>query len=68
MSDLRPDEIEQGWDLFNKGKEEEALELITEFDNKEDLNPEENLRCQILKGMIKFFLGEFEEALKIGCS
>ena len=44
------EEIERGWQLLNKGREEEARQLAREIEKKEPLTPEENLRCQILKG------------------
>ncbi|MHA2008018.1 MAG: tetratricopeptide repeat protein [Promethearchaeota archaeon] len=66
MSDSIPEEITKGWQLMNEGKEEEALDLMTRFEKREDLNPEINLRCQILKGFSLLYLGRFEEGLKIG--
>jgi tetratricopeptide (TPR) repeat protein len=60
------EEIERGWRLLNEGKEAEALQIVNEFEKKEDLSPEELLRCQILKGFILFVVGRLEDALKIG--
>ncbi|MHA2038236.1 MAG: tetratricopeptide repeat protein [Promethearchaeota archaeon] len=66
ISDSLREEIEQGWRLLNERKEEEALQLIIEFEKKDDLTPEERLRCQILKGTLLFLVGRFDEAVKIG--
>jgi len=66
MPDSTLEEIERGWELLNEGQEEEALEIVREIEKRGDITQEEDLRCQILKGILVCFLGRFEEALKIG--
>jgi tetratricopeptide (TPR) repeat protein len=66
MAYLIVEELKQGFELLNEGKVEEALPLITSFEKKEDISPEERLKCQILKGILFYHLGRFDEALKIG--
>jgi len=66
MPDPALEEIERGWELLNEGQEEEALELVREIEKRGGITQEEDLRCQILKGILVCFLGRFEEALKIG--
>ncbi|MFW9822305.1 MAG: tetratricopeptide repeat protein [Candidatus Thorarchaeota archaeon] len=57
--------IDQGWELLNEGKEKEALQLILEIENNPNLTPIQELRYKILKGLLYFFLGRFEEAIEI---
>ncbi|MFX1456082.1 MAG: tetratricopeptide repeat protein [Promethearchaeota archaeon] len=45
-----PEELVRAEQLIFEGKEEEALELITNFEKKSDLTPEEQLSSLILKG------------------
>ncbi len=65
MSGSELDEIERCWKLLNEGKEGEALKLVAEFEKKEDLSEEENLKIQILKAHIHFLLGHIKIAFKI---
>jgi tetratricopeptide (TPR) repeat protein len=65
MTDSISKEIDRGWELLNEGKEEEALQLILEIENIPNLTPAQELRYNILKGLLYFFLGRFEEALEI---
>lgn len=66
MTDSILEEIERGWQLLNEGRERDALNLIIEIEKEKNLKPTPKLRCQILKGLIFFLLGKFEEALEIG--
>jgi hypothetical protein len=66
MSNSILEEISRGWQVLNEGKEDEALNLMIQFEKREDLSPEINLRCQILKGFSLLYSGRFEEGLKIG--
>ncbi len=58
-------ELERGWSLFNKGKLDEALQILDNFERKEDLTPEDNHYCRFLKGIILLYTGRFQESLKI---
>ncbi|MHA2282546.1 MAG: tetratricopeptide repeat protein [Promethearchaeota archaeon] len=66
MAYLIVEELKRGFELLNEGKVEEALQLITIFEKKEDLTLEDKLKCQILKGILFYHLGRIDEALKIG--
>ncbi|MHA2035540.1 MAG: tetratricopeptide repeat protein [Promethearchaeota archaeon] len=59
------EEIERGYQLLNKGKEVEALNLINNFEKKENLAPKEKLECQNFRGVVFIILGKFDEALEI---
>ena len=74
MPDSIPKEVGRGWELLKEGaenpkqilsKNKEALQLVIDFEKREDLKPYENLRCLLLKAYVTFSLGETEEALKI---
>ncbi len=45
-----PEELVRAEQLIFEGKEEEALEIITNFEKKDNLTPEERLSSLILKG------------------
>jgi hypothetical protein len=51
--------------LFNKGKFEEIIQLTKDFEQNQTLNYEELLKTKGYKGLSYFFLGQFENALKI---
>jgi len=57
--------LEQGWNLFNEGKLEEALQLLAIFENLEDLNPEDKHYYRFLKGFIYCDMGRYQESLEI---
>ncbi|MFW9785226.1 MAG: hypothetical protein ACFFFB_23300 [Candidatus Heimdallarchaeota archaeon] len=59
------EKLEKAWDFLNKGKLEEALKLVSEIEEKDDLAPEDKLEILSLKGIIYFFLGKFVELLNI---
>jgi tetratricopeptide (TPR) repeat protein len=50
-----PEELVRAEQLIYVGKEEQALEIITNFENKNDLTPEEQLYSLILKGRTEVF-------------
>ncbi len=58
-------ELDRGWNLFNKGKVEEAFQLILKFEKLEDLTPEDKHYYRFLKGTILLQMGRFQESLKI---
>lgn len=60
------DVIKESWKIFNEGEVERAFELITSLEEKENLSREEDLRCQIAKGMYNFYMGNYNETIKIG--
>jgi tetratricopeptide (TPR) repeat protein len=76
MTNSLPYEIERGWELLIKAEKQssqssqisktnEALNLMIDFEKSENINPEEYLRCQFLKGLIYFNLGKTTRGLKI---
>ncbi|MFW9825393.1 MAG: tetratricopeptide repeat protein [Candidatus Thorarchaeota archaeon] len=54
-----PEELVRAEQLMYVGKEEQALTIITNFENKKDLTPEEQLSSLILKGRNSFFNEKF---------
>jgi len=58
-------EIERGWDLFNDGKIEEALQVINNVEQLEDLSLEDTHNYRMLKGTIFNYMGKFQDSLKI---
>ena len=58
-------ELRRGWSLFNKGKVEEAFQLILKFEKLEDLTPEDKHYYRFLKGSIFLAMGKVQESLKI---
>ncbi|MHA2260606.1 MAG: tetratricopeptide repeat protein, partial [Promethearchaeota archaeon] len=66
MPDLKPSELIHAESLNNKGKVNQALQIVIELEEKGDLTPENNLECQILKGILINRLGLFLDAIKIG--
>ncbi|MFX0082931.1 MAG: hypothetical protein ACFE94_14360 [Candidatus Hodarchaeota archaeon] len=82
IADSIPEEIERGWRLLNEGKEDEAYDLITEFESKGNLTPEEILRsllepianfsvCYLYKGqtyLVKQKLANFKTLIQENAS
>ncbi|MHA2010153.1 MAG: tetratricopeptide repeat protein [Promethearchaeota archaeon] len=66
MPDLKPTELIRAERLNNKGKVNEALQIVIKLEEKGDLNSENNLECQILKGILYTRLGLYLDAIKIG--
>jgi len=58
-------ELERGLNLLNEGKEEEALQLITNFENVEDLSPDDRHYYRALKAFILYYMGRLQESLKL---
>jgi len=58
-------ELEQTIKLYNEGKLEEALQLITNFEKLGDLNPEDYHYYRFIKGFIFFNMGRVQESLSI---
>jgi tetratricopeptide (TPR) repeat protein len=65
MPDSVLEKIEQGWKLFNEGREEEALSLTIDIEKTEDLSPEEELGIKILKANIHSSLGHMNKYIEI---
>jgi tetratricopeptide (TPR) repeat protein len=59
------DEITRVKQLRDKAKFEEALDLIHRLEVSGSLSPDSNLDCQILKGEINYWLGQYSDALEI---
>ncbi|MCP6719479.1 MAG: tetratricopeptide repeat protein [Patescibacteria group bacterium] len=58
-------ELVRALNLLNKGKIEEALQLITNFEKLGDLNPEDKHNCRFIKGLILYNLGRFQEGFRL---
>ena len=58
-------ELERVINLLNEGKIEEALQLITNFEKLEDLNPEDKHYCRFIKGIIFHNMGRFQESFRL---
>ena len=58
-------ELERGWNLFNEGKDQKALESLANLEKVEDLNPDDQHYCRFLKGTIFYHIGRLPESLKI---
>jgi tetratricopeptide (TPR) repeat protein len=66
MPDLRPEELIRAEKLYYNAKFEDALELITRFEKKADLNPKDQISSLILKGRIYASKGQHSDAIKMG--
>ncbi|MHA2400123.1 MAG: tetratricopeptide repeat protein, partial [Promethearchaeota archaeon] len=66
MPDSKPLELIQAEKLNNKGKVNEALHIVKDLVDRGDLNPENNLECKILKGILYNRLAQYSDAIKIG--
>ncbi|MHA1256864.1 MAG: tetratricopeptide repeat protein [Promethearchaeota archaeon] len=64
MSNSVSKELANAKNLINEGKFENALQLVNDIEEKENLNHEETLRTQAHKGRIYIDLGQNELALK----
>ena len=51
MSDPRPEELVTAEKILDYGKEEDALEIITNFEKKSVITPREQLWVLFLRGM-----------------
>jgi len=60
-----PEEMYRAYTLLNEGKEEEAWQIIENWEKKEHLNPEEKHLYFAFKGSILLLTGRLEETLKI---
>ncbi|MCK4383707.1 MAG: hypothetical protein KAW66_10465, partial [Candidatus Lokiarchaeota archaeon] len=58
-------ELKRVLDLFNEGKLEEALQIITNFGKLEDINQEDKHYYRYLNMTIFLHMGRFQECLKI---
>ncbi|MFX0075019.1 MAG: tetratricopeptide repeat protein [Candidatus Hermodarchaeota archaeon] len=65
MIDLNNDKLESANQLFIEGFHLEALNAVKEFEQKEDLTPENRLSCYLLKTNLYYELGEYTDALKL---
>ena len=64
MSDLINEELKNMNQLFIEGLYFKSLDSIVDFEQKEDLNPEDRLSCYLLKSNIYYELGEYNDALR----
>jgi tetratricopeptide (TPR) repeat protein len=58
-------ELERAQRLFDQGKEEEALQVINEFEKLEDIGPDDKHYYRFLKGTLFYYMGRFQESLRI---
>ena len=58
-------ELKRVLELFNEGKLEEALQIITNFEKLEDINQEDKHYYRYLNMAIFLHMGRFQECLKI---
>ena len=58
-------ELKRVLDLFNEGKLEDALQLITNFEKLKDINQEDKHYYRYLNMSIFLHMGRFQECLKI---
>jgi len=65
-SEKLPIELAQAKELILDRKMEEALEIITNFEQKEGITPEDLLSIHLLKGRIHAFYWQFVDAIKLG--
>ena len=59
------EELKRGFDLLNNGKDEEALELLKNFEKQEDLTPEDMQYYKLFKGTLLLLMARLPESLKI---
>jgi tetratricopeptide (TPR) repeat protein len=64
----RPEELNRAEELLHKIKIEEVLEIITNFEKKNQLNPEEQLTILLLKGHIHGYNRQFKNVEEVGKS
>ncbi len=64
MPDLINEKLENMNQLFIEGLYFKSLDSIVDFEQKEDLNPEDRLSCYLLKSNLYYELGEYTDALK----
>jgi len=64
MSNSVAKELANAKNLINEGKFENALQLVNDIEEKENLNHEETLRTQAYKSRIYIALGQHDLALK----
>ncbi|MFW9940547.1 MAG: tetratricopeptide repeat protein [Candidatus Thorarchaeota archaeon] len=57
-------ELEKTIFLINEGKIEEALQIITNFEKREDLNLKDQHYCRFIKGIILHNMGRFQECFR----
>jgi len=65
MLESRSQELVNAEQLNNEGEVDEALKIIIHLEKEGDLTTEDNLECQILKGILYFRLEQYEEAFSI---
>ncbi|MHA2325285.1 MAG: tetratricopeptide repeat protein [Promethearchaeota archaeon] len=59
------EKLDHGWQLFNEGKVEEALKIVSEIEEIQNLTPIENLECQLLKGIGFQWTRNYKKALNL---
>ncbi|MHA1932972.1 MAG: tetratricopeptide repeat protein [Promethearchaeota archaeon] len=59
------EELRRGLKLFNEGKDEEVLELLKDFEKRDDITPHDIHWFNYLKATLLFFIGRIPESLKI---
>ena len=66
MSDPQPKELIHAEELIDNGRFEEALKLITDFENRSNITSKEQLWALLLRGLVYFYKQQFKEGVQIG--
>ncbi|MFX0145145.1 MAG: tetratricopeptide repeat protein, partial [Candidatus Hodarchaeota archaeon] len=66
MYNLEQNKLTRAEELFDAGELDEALELLNDLDQYEELNREEKEFYQFLKGLILAHQNKFKETIKLG--
>ena len=64
MTSLEDTEIIQARQLIDKGKFDETLTLLNEYEQKEGINKHNKSICHFLKGQILLWQGKLKELIK----
>ncbi|MFX1495448.1 MAG: tetratricopeptide repeat protein [Promethearchaeota archaeon] len=66
MPHSEPKELIQAKNLINESKLDEALKILNNLEQKEDVTDQGIVSCQLLKGQLLFWQGKHEDAIKLG--
>ncbi|MFX1490092.1 MAG: tetratricopeptide repeat protein [Promethearchaeota archaeon] len=66
MSELISNELQNINQLFIEGLYFKTLDMLSEFTQKSDLTPENQIYCNIIKSNVFYELGRYSDALKYG--
>jgi tetratricopeptide (TPR) repeat protein len=66
MSDSRPEELIRAEKLGDRGKVEEALEIVDKFEKKSKITPKEQLWALLLRGEVYTLKQQYKETVELG--